>query len=257
MKKIKIIGMFIAIVGLVSLYAGQSHDEKNVQKESVIEKNELLPSDTRMVEKKIQLFMYDGCPYCVKVSAFLTQYNLLDKVEFIDAGISEHRALLRSISGKTQAPYLVDLDAGINMPESLDIIVYLTKKFNIVQNVMQPIAVEIVPFITSVEINGLKKYDSATFLSNVQASIKPVVILVSTTWCPPCQQFKPIFQSVAQQMSEQCEFIMLDGDLNQEIITQLKVRSYPTVICYKNGQQINPTNYRTKVGLLEMVSQLL
>lgn len=245
------ITLFIAtltIAGLISLHAGQAKHERSHEQREILQDLEV-----HTLKPKIQLFMYDGCPYCVRVTAFLEQYKLLDKVEFIDAGLSSHKDLLQKISGRTQAPYLVDLDAGVKMPESLDIIAYLTQKFKVKQHT--PVAVPIAYQVE--EINGLKKYNSATFLADVQKSVKPVILLISTTWCPPCKILKPIFQNVAEQMSESCDFIILDGDLNGEIVSQLLVRAYPTVICYKNGKRFDPQHYRTQVDLEKIVAQLI
>jgi|GEM_PF-1647807 len=80
---------------------------------------------------KIQLFMYQNCPYCAVVEQFLKKHNLLDSVDFLDAGLNKNKELLKNISSKTQAPYLVDLDASVKMPESLDIIKYFIKKFDV------------------------------------------------------------------------------------------------------------------------------
>ena len=58
-------------------------------------------------------------------------------------------------------------------------------------------------------------------------------------------------------MKEVCEFIIVDGDANREIVTQLGVRSYPTVACYKNGKAIDAQNYRSEQGLTHLVQSLL
>ena len=247
MKKFKIVSLIVIVIGFVCLYAGQTIDELVTQQDPIVES---VPSHN--IENKIQLFMYDGCSYCVKVVDFLKQHNLMDKVEFIDAGIAANRELLRSTSGRTQAPYLVDRDAGIKMPESLDIIAYLMKKFDRVM----PLE-EVMPAVRLGDFKGLKKYDISTFLSYVQTARKPVVILVSTTWCPPCKVFKPIFLQLAEKFTDSCEFICLDGDENRDIVNQLGVQCYPSIVCYKNGLQINPENYRSQEGLTRLINQLL
>ena len=245
-KKFKILSCMIAIVGFMCLYAGQTQDQVPTQQSIAIQS-----ADTQIIEHTIQLFMYDGCSYCVKVTDFLKQYNLMDKVVCIDAGIPENRELLRSISGKTQAPYLVDVEAGIKMPESLDIIAYFSKKFNVTMPMAETVMRNVI------EVNGLKKYDSVTFLSDVQASQKPVIILISTTWCPPCKVFKPIFLQIAQEFAHVCEFICVDGDANMEIVSQLGIQAYPSIVCYKNGKKINFENYRSQEGLIRLINQLL
>ncbi len=246
MENFKIMGLIVAFIYCIGLYANQKQDQSNMQK-SIDQSIELFVG-----EQKIQLFMYEGCSYCVKVIVFLKQYNLLDKVVLIDAGVQANRERLRYISGKMQAPYLVDVDANVTMPESLDIIAYLITKYNVAIP-----AVEVISTLPIVQMSTMAKYDNATFLSIVQASKKPVVILISTTWCPPCKIFKPIFLQISQQFADVCEFICIDGDIDREIANQLGVQCYPSIVCYKNGQQIEFENYRSKAGLLNLIDQLI
>ncbi len=246
MKNFKIIGLIVPFVLSIGLYATQIQDQITVK--NSIDQSIQLP----IAEKKIELFIYEDCFYCIKVIDFLKQYNLMDKVILIDAGIQKNREQLRSVSGKTQAPYLVDFDANVTMPESLDIIAYLGTKFNVIMP-----AAEDVLALPVVKISEMTKYDSSTFISLVQASNKPVIILISTTWCPPCKIFKPIFLQIAQEFADVCEFICIDGDVDRAIADQLGVQCYPSIVCYKNGQQLNPENYRSKVGLLNLISQLI
>ena len=104
--------------------------------------------------------------------------------------------------------------------------------------------------------NGLLRYDATTFASDIVKSAKPVVVLISTTWCPPCQQLKPVFYTVAELLRDSYEFVLLDGDINFDIVQQLQVRSYPTLFVYKNGQQFNLSQHRTKNSLKKALEEL-
>lgn len=73
----------------------------------------------------MQLYCYDFCPYCKKVLNFIQEHNLMQHFEIIDAGQTEFRKQLEEISGRTQAPYLVDASNNVSMPESDDIIAYI------------------------------------------------------------------------------------------------------------------------------------
>lgn len=77
----------------------------------------------------IQLYIYQYCPYCTKVITFLQENNLLDQVELVDAQIEANRNKLLEISGRTQAPFLVDSSTDTSMPESDDIIEYFKKTY--------------------------------------------------------------------------------------------------------------------------------
>jgi len=271
MKNIKLIAISALIVGFVSFYATQPDANQTVAPQSADVVKEVVTM------QKMQLFIYDGCPFCDKVITFLKNNNLLDKVELVDAGLPENKELLQKISNKTQAPYLVDKDASVSMPESNDIIEYFIKKYDIqkAEPVAQvkPLPVTELPTtelpvtqsqVTQLQVASLsniedtqKVHDVATFLPNVIQSSKPVVILVSTTWCPPCKAFKPIFLEVAQEMAQDCEFICVDGDANPEILVQLEIRSFPTIMYYKDGKRIYLEDNRTKHGFIDIVNQLI
>jgi len=246
MKIFKIVLLITVVIGLVSLYADQQDQTK---KDDIVMKKDG-ESAPEAVASKIQLFMYEGCFYCVKVRLFLEKYNLIDKIEFIDADVAINKELLKTISGKTQAPYLVDKDANVKMAESEDIIKYLAEKFKIAdyKETRKP--------LSNLD-NGEQQHDPDTFLAHVCAASKPVVILVSTTWCPPCKVFKPVFIEIAKEMADQFEFILVDGDANRKIVEQLGVRGYPTVVFYKNGKRIDVQYSRSKVGFMQALKKLL
>jgi thioredoxin 1 len=200
----------------------------------------------------MQLFGYTQCRYCQKVLSFLQAHPEIFvncRIELIDVSDTDNHSLLQSISGKTQVPYLVDIDAHIKMAESDDIIEYLMKKYHIAY--AQPCAQKL-----SVSDDNMQAYyNPNTFLSDIQSADKPTMVLVSATWCRPCQIFKPIFLEVAEKYADSCHFVCVDGDANYEIVEQLNIPGYPTVIAYKNGQKIVPHNYRSVQGLTNFIEQ--
>jgi|GEM_PF-2340598 len=249
MNYIKLMVVISLIIGCMSFYAKQQIIIEPVDNQT---KQDLDTLKKVVVMQKKQLFIYDECPYCDKVILFLKKHNLLDQVELVDVSLDANLELLKKISKKTQVPYLVDQDAQISMPESSDIIEYFIKKYDLKENESKSPVVS----LSNVD-NTQKKYDVNSFLSDVIQSQKPVVILVSTTWCPPCKSFKPVFLQVAQMMSEDCEFICLDGDINQDILIKLEISSYPTVVYYKNGQRVYLTDERTQKKFTHVVKQFI
>lgn len=244
MKSIKLLVILVA-VSIMHIFPNQEIQESGRVLEQVMQ--------DQKCKSKIQLFGYDQCFYCQKVIGFLVgQQKILDAVdiELVNVREPENLAILQSIAGKTQVPYLVDCDANVAMAESDDIISYLMKKYDIEYS--KPISVA-QTFQASQSQNS---YNPATFVSDMQKYTKPVIILISTTWCPPCKLFKPIFLQTAQEYADQCEFICVDGDANYEILQQLGITCFPSIVCFKNGQQLNPENYRSKEGLVDLIVKL-
>lgn len=58
------------------------------------------------------------------------------------------------------------------------------------------------------------------------------------TWCMPCQQLNPILEEVKKE-NPNVNFLEIDVDNNKELALQDGVKSVPTVIFEKNGQQIH------------------
>ncbi len=77
----------------------------------------------------IELYANTGCPYCQKV---MTKLNDL-KLDFIfrshDFTDGENSRSFK-IGGKTQVPFLVDSEKGVQMYESSDIMKYLEETYS-------------------------------------------------------------------------------------------------------------------------------
>ena len=75
----------------------------------------------------LTLYVKTGCPYCAKVLAAGKELAVeFDEKNIADPAVAEE---LIQRGGKRQVPYLVDLDADIEMYESDDIVEYLHQTF--------------------------------------------------------------------------------------------------------------------------------
>ena len=76
----------------------------------------------------MKLFIYEGCPYCLKVRDAMKKFGLKEEVdiELVDAHQEQNKKKLLELGGKAQVPFLVDNE--VMMYESDEIISYLIKK---------------------------------------------------------------------------------------------------------------------------------
>ncbi|HEX2977636.1 MAG TPA: thioredoxin domain-containing protein [Candidatus Babeliales bacterium] len=66
---------------------------------------------------------------------------------------------------------------------------------------------------------------------------KPAAIKLSAKWCGPCKKLKPVYEVVAQELHEKITFGEVDIDLFDDK-SLLTVPGVPTILMYKNGQEI-------------------
>lgn len=77
----------------------------------------------------LELYEFEGCPYCRKVREALSMLDLDAIVYPCPSGGKRFRAKVRKLGGKEQFPYLVDPNTGTKMYESDAIIDYLYKTY--------------------------------------------------------------------------------------------------------------------------------
>ena len=82
------------------------------------------------------------------------------------------------------------------------------------ENVAEP------PAVTEIGANGQLP----------QSSDKLMVIDFNATWCGPCRQFAPHFESVADKYRGQASFYSVDVDQNPALAAQFNIQSIPTVV---------------------------
>lgn len=82
----------------------------------------------------------------------------------------------------------------------------------------------------------------------------PVLVDFYADWCGPCQTMKPILSEVKNQLKDQVKIIKINVDTNQSLANMYQIRSIPTLMIFKNSQ--NLWKHSGVVSTQELIQQI-
>ena len=92
-----------------------------------------------------------------------------------------------------------------------------------------------------------------TFKNDVKDGI--VLVDFFATWCGPCKMLSPILEELASDRNN-IKFVKMDVDENPNIAKEFGIMSVPTLVFFKDGQEIaKQTGFLPKDSLQNWINE--
>lgn len=77
-------------------------------------------------------------------------------------------------------------------------------------------------------------------------------------WCGPCKMIAPVLEEIDGEMGDKVKIAKLDVDDNKETAGKFGVMSIPTLMVFKDGEQVEQVvGFQPKEALVELLQKHL
>jgi thioredoxin len=87
-------------------------------------------------------------------------------------------------------------------------------------------------------MSSLQFVDDSNFREVIDTSTVPVLVDFYADWCSPCRRLAPLLEALSKELDGQLKIVKLDVD-NSNLAPQFGVMNIPTMILFKEGQEVN------------------
>ena len=103
---------------------------------------------------------------------------------------------------------------------------------------------------------SVKHFSNDTFQSEVLQGSGPILVDFWAPWCGPCKMLGPVIDGLADELSGKAVVGKVNIDDVPDLAAKYGVVTIPTIILFKDGQEVNRlVGVQSKLTLTQMVEQ--